>query len=116
MVGFPKLRRNLIWSYDHCIHMLCTFISCGWFVLYDPFVCLSAAYLRAYVYITYVLSGVFEFLRDDDDLGSGGFSALNIAGPMVTGNTIWYNDVLNCVGNEVCLARCLLIYTFQTSG
>ena len=50
---------------------------------------------------------VFEFCRDGDDFGSGGFSVLNISGPVVTGNTIWYNDVINCIGNEVCLARCL---------
>ena len=48
--------------------------------------------------------GVFH---RDDDAGSGGYSALNISGPIVTGNTIWYNNVINCVGNEVCLAKCL---------
>ena len=53
------------------------------------------------------LSHRFLYRDDGDDFGSGGYSALNISGPMVTGNTIWYNDVLNCLGNEVCLVRCL---------
>ena len=48
-----------------------------------------------------------SFYRENDDQGSGGYLALNLTGPVITGSTIWYNDILNCLGNEVCLGSCL---------
>ena len=48
-----------------------------------------------------------KFCSDGNELGSGRNSILNISRSMDRGNTIWYNDVLNCLGNKVCLASCL---------
>ena len=82
-------------------------------ICYDTYVYYSLTKLNTifdyglHVHVSVCFSFLIEFRSDGDELEFGGYSILNISRPMVTGNTIWYNDVLNCPGNEVCLAHCL---------
>jgi len=60
-------------------------------------------YVNCYTYAT-----VYSFHRDDNDLvESGGHSILNMSESILTGTTVWLNNDLNCVGNEVCITSCL---------
>ena len=64
-------------------------------------------YIRVYVcmygYVQYVASYVISF---NSSIGSSN-SNLNISTSSPTRNTTWFNNGLNCSGNEVCLTSCL---------